>query len=685
MHSFFTRVLFAVLFALLLAGCGGSSSNKNRVAVVNLNPQSLSIVSGQVTQLSVSAVNSANTGVTTTFTFNSSNPALITVSPSGLVCGGVWDSTFVTCNGNDAQGNALTGSAVITATAAGVTSGPVNVAVHPSVTSIQIGNVPTSGTCFSNGQTQQFTAKAFHNGQDITSSIGQFSWNSTDGAVVSVDQNGLATANAPGAAQIIAGAGSVTSQGIVFSSCMPKQITVHLASDPAGGPLTESAGMNPADTLALETAMTDTNGNFISPAPVTLSSNNAAVATVSGLTLTAASPGGAGIVASCAPPRCGNGVGTFVYSNVFTVVVNGGSPATTVYAGTTTIPAAGTSPAIVPIDTSKSPPVAGTAITLPGAPTSIGFSRDGLKGWIDTSSGLLSLDPNSNTVTLVDADPIGVILAVSPDGTKVIISNVKFQTDVPSQRLFIFDSAANSLTTFIKPGAIAAAFTSDGSKAYIAANNGNVYVYSPSLTLRTLALGGSPSSVASIAGGPINYVADGAALKTINTCDNSFGSDLATTSAPQLVGSVANSNTLISVNQTGFDAIFANIPDQTVSQCPSPVSYATQFHDFGVGAFTARKLLVGSQGAHIAVLPVGINKILTGDPFGGIQPIGLAPGATEALAGDMTQDGQTVWVGVAGTNNVDRVDMNGTGDNFQLNLNLNKTNAPPDIIAVRPK
>src|SRR6266478_722240 len=84
----FTGMALIVLFVSFMAGCGG--------------------------------LNSANTPVATTFTFNSSNTKIATISPQGNVCAGVWDSSFVVCNGSDAQGNPITGTATITATAAGV-------------------------------------------------------------------------------------------------------------------------------------------------------------------------------------------------------------------------------------------------------------------------------------------------------------------------------------------------------------------------------------------------------------------------------------------------------------------------------------------------------------------------------------------------------------------------------------
>lgn len=698
MQWFVPRSLLALLALLATAGCGGSS-NKNTVAAVSLTPTSLSMVAGDVTALTVSASSTTASGVTTTFTFNSSNPGLVSISPSGSVCAGVWDSTFVVCNGKDASGNPLTGTATVTATAAGVTSNPVTVTIHPSVTSIQLtgATITSPHNCLSHGATQQFTAKAFNGTTDITSSIGSFNWNSSNGLVVSVDSNGLATANNPGSAGIVASVGNVASQSVPFNTCLPVRIVLHETGDPAGQP-TEASTLAVAQTQTLQADIIDQNGAVVLGAAVNIFSNNPAVATASGptsqTTLTAVSPGGAGLLAVCAPPTCGSGDSDLIYSNLFGVVVTGTSPATTVYAGTTTIPAPGTSPAIVPIDTSKSPPVAGTPIALPGAPTSMAFSGDGNKLYVDTSSGLVSVDPTSNTVTALDADPVGVILAVSRDGTKVIISNVKFQLDVPSQRIFIFDSTNNTLQTFILPGAVAAAFTGDGSKAYIAANfvdpvtstaQSRVYVWSPFLTLRTLTATGTANSAATVSSGPLAFIANGSGLSVFNTCDNSPNTSVSTSSAPQLVAAQKSANTIAVATQTGVDIVFPNLPDATIGQCPPPVTYSTQASNLGLGAFTARQILFASNGSHIVVLPEGTNQIGVAIPSASPSLVPIAAGGTEAVSGDLTLDGNTLWAGVAGTNTVHQINLASGGDSFQIQLNLNNTNAIPDLIAVRPK
>ena len=126
----------------------------------------------------------------------------------------------------------------------------------------------------------------------------------------------------------------------------------------------------------------------------------------------------------------------------------------------------------------------------------------------------------------------------------------------------------------------------------------------------------------------------------------------------------------------------------TSANCPGNVSYSNNFVDFGVGAFTAHQLLVATNGTHIAVLPAGINRIFTvlnGNNFGVAQ---LPAGATEPLSGGMTPDGNTIWLGVGGTNSVDRVNLLNNLDDFQLPMTFKKIDgspAPPNLVVIRPK
>ena len=245
--------------------------------------------------------------------------------------------------------------------------------------------------------------------------------------------------------------------------------------------------------------------------------------------MTAQSPGGAGLQAVCAPPTCGNGINTPIYSNLFSVTVNGTSPnTTTVYAASSFKVPTGEIMPLIPIDASKSPPTAGAAIALPGVPNSIVFDRSGAHGFIGTDVGLVVLDTTSNVASLATPVAIGKVLAVSADGNRAIVSNAANDpsTNAPidpfpsEQRVWLFDNSAHTITTFVLTGGFAAAFDDDGFRAYVVSSNGNVYVLSSVLTTVTVPIGGSSTSVTTLASGPFAYIANSAGLKAIATCNN---------------------------------------------------------------------------------------------------------------------------------------------------------------------
>jgi hypothetical protein len=718
----FAALAVIVLFSFM-AGCGGSKSANNTVAVVAVSPASLSMVAGQVVGLSVSAVNSSNNAVNTTFTFHSSDTSIATISPGGQVCAGVWDSIFVVCNGFDALGNPITGTATITVTAAGVTSGPVAVSVHPTITSVTVD--PPVESCFSIAQTHQFVAHAFNGSTEIPSDkLGPFTWSSSAANVASVDANGLATSHVPGITSVSARVGSTTSPAVPMKSCMPVLIVLHINGDPAGVP-TESVTMNVADTKTIQADMVDELGTVTPNAPVTILSNNSTVATVAGTALTAQSPGGAGLQAVCAPPACGIGINLPVYSNLFSVSVNGSSPnTTTVYAGSSFASPPGTANALIPIDISKTPPAVGTAISLPGVPNSLVFDRTGARAFLGTNAGLVLLDATSNATSLISPVPIGKVLAVSADGNSVAVSNSAIDpaTNAPidsnpsEQRLWIFNRTGNTITTFIVPGVVAVAFDDDGFRAYavgkgdtnsdpssippIPPNVGNLAVFSPVLTLvkQTFPSGGNNvfKDVTPLASGPFVYAIDSGGLHAIATCNNVVQSPVVPTNTTtlQLVGSVKNSNTIIAVDSPGVDvenvtlnALTAPVA-LTSANCAPGVNYNPGFVDFGIGAFTAHQLLVGSNGVHIAVLPAGVNKILTVLNLSSAGVANLPAGATEALSGSMTPDGVFVWAGIAGTNSVDRINLANNLDDIQVPMSFKKSDgspAPPNLVVIKPK
>lgn len=713
---------FIFFLTAVLAGCGHGAA-KNTVAQVVMSPTSFSLNSGDVVQVTATPEDSTGASVANaTLTFATSNTALANVSPAGLICAGVWDSNFINCNGDDSSGNPVSGTATITASSQGISSSAVPVIVHVKVSSVVVD--PVAG-CTSTTFKQQFTAHACSalgmphdlsgpcapNAKEITSQAGPFTWGTVDSTVATIDTNGLVTAVNPGFTNVFASLTNVTSAPDPFRTCMPIEIRLHIQ-----GKADESASMTQNQTLTLETDMTDEKGFTQNSIATVIASDFPAVATVSGLTLTATSFGGGGIIAGCTPPTCGNGFPQPfpIYSNLFPVSVSGASPAPTVYATSSFAPPSGTSSTLMPIDTSKSPPAVGTAINLPGVPNSMVWAANGSIAFLGTSAGLVSLASGGTAVTTVDASITGKVLAVSPDGTKVIVSNAAkdpqgnvIQPVGPSQRLWVFNSSGSTTQMFVKPAAVAAAIDNDLFRSYIVTNDGtgNIYVFSPSLSLQTINIGGTSSSVAALPSDGFVYVANSAGLEVIATCNNvqqpTANNPPTNSSTIQLVQPVAGADMFVAMDSSGVDVETATVTSIFHSNPPLPftlspancqpnVSYSNQFLDFGIGPLTASQLLVATNGSRVAVLPAGNSNILSAVPGASpsVAAIPLAGGGTQALSGGMLPDGNTLWVGVGGTNTVDKIDLVGGTDAAQVTTSFKKSDgsaAPPDIVAVQPK
>jgi len=148
------------------------------------------------------------------------------------------------------------------------------------------------------------------------------------------------------------------------------------------------------------------------------------------------------------------------------------------------------------------------------------------------------------------------------------------------------------------------------------------------------------------------------------------------------------------MESTGVDVITASVsaltPPVTITSanCQPNVSYSNQFINFFLGPITAHQLLVASNGSHVAVLPAGLNRVLFAVPGSTPGSISLPAGATEPLTGGMVPDGNTAWIGVAGTNSVDRINLAAATDDIQVPMTFKKTDgspAPPNLVVVRPK
>ena len=269
--------LSAVLAVVALAkGCGDGDSptapptpEPARPTTVTVSPATHELTAfGTTVQLSAE-VRDQNARVMggATVTWTSSASSMATVDASGLVT---------------AAGN---GTATITASA-GSASGSAVVMVMQSVASVEVS--PSVDELTALGQTVQLTAEAFdENGHAVAGA--EFSWESSDAAVATVDAGGLVTAVAEGVARITASAGEASGSAVV--TVMQPVASVEVS------PSAETIGLG--STLQLTAEAFDENGEAVAGVEFSWESSDAAVATVdAGGLVTGVAVGTATITAS---------------------------------------------------------------------------------------------------------------------------------------------------------------------------------------------------------------------------------------------------------------------------------------------------------------------------------------------------------------------------------------------------
>ena len=615
----------------------------------------------------VAITNAARAIITEPVTYVSSNPSVVTVAANGLACAGSWDSL----SSPQVCTPGATGTAEVTAVAQGVSSPATTVYVHQHIDKVVISTIPPAPTtpCFSVGQTVEYQASAFNRGNDITSTVGIFTWQAVTLAVanLSTTATGLqqgqvqVTAKVPGVTPIFASIGTANSLPVNFTTCAVQSITLA-----ATGAATDSTTITPT--------VIDTLGNTIATTaagvPLTWSSSESASATVSSTGVASATTGGGGatIIASCTPPACNVGFlpSKPIYpENVVQIIANNSgttqSQTGTVYAtstacGTTDTCVSTIVPITVPANT------LGTFVPLPATPNSLVFDHSGAKAYLGTDSGrlgskgLMVVDSSSNTVSEFTSTP-GKVLAVSPNGAKVIVSDT---TDVPNQ-VFVFDTTTNSNVAFRITGATAADFSPDNLKAYIVAGS-TLYVYSQLDALQILPLTAPAKDVSFLSEGAFAYLAGGdlSGLAVRRTCDNADVTDAGkpAITAPSLIKTLPGQGALVvhgvppDTNNT-FHVLALDPPDidlisvnTTPQGCVPTVSDGpiTAFN-LGHGNFTPSQMIISQDGSSAYVVSPDLNSVLLFSIRGQtISPIGLI-GEAVALNASLTPDGAFLYVG----------------------------------------
>ncbi|HET8667498.1 MAG TPA: Ig-like domain-containing protein [Terriglobales bacterium] len=670
----FAAILTVLTALLMLSACGGggSSSSKNNVATVELSPAAASINVGS-TSLAFTATakdSSGNVLGNQTFTFAAKDPTdasatpFVSVANSGLVCAGTWDSLTapVVCTPiarNLGNGPGV-GTALVTATASGVTSAPITVFVHKAVDNVAIS--PQSPDCVSQTKTVQFTAKAFANGVDVTPTVGTFVWPAPNASVATIDANGLATSVAPGKTAIYASVGSVQSTPAQFISCPVAQINIHVANGTA-----TTATFDKAATQALTADLIDSNNQPLTNVAVDWNTSQPLVSAAAAGSLTGGSAGTTTVTASCSNPTCNIGLPDVIYSNAFVVNVNGTST-TNVWVASTQ----GTS--VVPIDTTTNVP--GTAINLvdsssnPVKPNSMLVNRQGTRLFLGTDSGMITVDLTTNTAGTPFTSAPGKVLAVSPDGNTIIVSNVG------QAQVYVLTSSGTTSTTKTLniAGAVSADFTPDSKKAYIVGNS-NWTVWTSTTTPVPVNVG-TANDVSFLATGAFGYIA-GANPAARATCDDSTITSGTLSGTPTQVRALPDGTHLVAVASPNVELITA---DSDNKGCPPVLQSSTASTSLG-GNFAARQVLVTPDGNKVFITSDQPGVLLGYDVANKVSaPIQLGGGVTATYTGGITLDSKQLYVGTAGANSIHRIDLTTGLDAQQIPVSF-----VPDLVVVQPK
>ncbi len=685
----------AISFVLALTGCvGKSSSDTGNPAIqsVTLSPGgNLSIELGATQVLSATAHNGLGQAVITPITFASTcqppQPcAPVAIANNGLACAGSWDSSSnpVVCTPG------VAGVAVVTAVAGGVSSPPTTVYVHQHIDSITVSPIGTPITdCFSLGdidpqkRTWSYQATAFSNGSDITNSVGPINWSAVPTNVLTIDTNvaGLqpnqvqVTAKDPGITGLFASVSGVTSSPFPYTTCLVSYIRLQIQNG-SGNTVNLAAGG--AKTI-VATAV-DTLGVVLSKPPLTWTTSNPEVATVSNGAVTAKqNTSAAAISASCTPPTCNIGVlpGLPIYAStgpipdlqtpgfgVITVnVTNSKPPAFTAWTATT-----GCFDPVTQHDffnctsamfsvTAGNTPIAST-VGLSRTPNSMQFVPAGTRVYLGSDHGLMFVDVgSSNTVGTVSSasSPCNVILcgkvlAISPDGNRVVVSDT-----ITNDQVYIYDNArpTSPAADLLIPNATSAAFSPDGMKIFILSASGKLFVHSTVDAVTSAVIPGSATDVAFSADGSFAYIAGtpNGSVSGFATCDiqGVGGIAMPAPAKPVRIFPLPDALHVVALDPPNIDIFEAQsnqtaLPDGQLICDPPLVQFSsTGSSNLGLGDFTPVYMqVVGSS--QVIVLAKNVPAVLIFDIAGGTTtPIPLVNNGVP-LAASSSPDGSEVFV-----------------------------------------
>ncbi len=502
--------------------CDGGDSGVpvGQVTTITLQPKifGISLNFAQISSTSLTPVATDCKGTTETVahytyaTFDANGVPDLTIADvnptTGSLCAGTWNrnsgggiADFTTCVPTN-----KTGTAYVVASGSGASSNPLPVYVHPVVTSVVLGplstdcindpatncspaafiNTQTSCTinpangcctvpvtteaaasasangCVSQSVTGQLAARVYQNAtqseqDNISCQVGHLTYTPQIPSILTIDQNGVATAQQPGSTVITAGISNAGSSAGFFSTCPPVSITLSIPN--STNPTSVVVDQN--FTQPITTLATDMNGVVLTGLALTYESTTPTTIPAGVSSVTPLFPGAAAITATCQPPTCNpspfNQIGLFgngkpVTSNAVNVTTPGNNSTVLYIASTNSL-------YIVPVDFSTNQ--IGTPIRLPYQPNSMVISDDGTTVYMGTAFELMTFTTATNALATQNTAVTGNVLAVSPDGTTLVIS------DPIRQLIYLYTTATNTILTQYGGVATHAAFTPDSSTVYI--------------------------------------------------------------------------------------------------------------------------------------------------------------------------------------------------------------------------
>lgn len=519
MRRFFTFVFLlslALPVGISLSGCtsnpdanycfnAGHGIKKGTLYKLSLTPVAgISLSYGQtatVTQPTGEDCTGASASASS-YTYQTDNPNLADISPSGSICAGTWNkfSSGGTPDYTICTPPTTSGVVHLWASASSVSSNKIPVFIHPQISSLVLNN-PGTASCISQSTTQALTVAAYTTGSDGNPSLfcdenstdaskkcsailGALSYETVNSNVATIDNAGTITAKLPGSTAITGKISNVSSTAGYIAVCPPTNFRLTLPDGSTSG--TVSNGVAQSLTLTA----TDKNGVALSGLTLDyISSSPKNISVTSAGSVSSSYPGTAAIYAFCQPGNCNPspldkigqlaGTGLPIASNKVSVSA-AGSSTNYLWLGSSK------SQSFVPVNLLTGS--VGSAVRLPYQPNSMILDQTGSNIYFGSNRELMVYSATTNSLSSEDINVPGTVLAVSPDNSQVLIN------DQTRKVFYLYSTSAKTFNSFGGVGS-KASFTLDSKTLYIVGTQADgtdtLFVYNAFTGWNTIPLSGS--------------------------------------------------------------------------------------------------------------------------------------------------------------------------------------------------